>query len=82
MEDGRLVGDEQAVEVSSSRKSVLIGVHCSPKLSQALDNYISDQYDLMKRPEAIRKILTDWLGANEYMPKGNDVERFRAPRIK
>ena len=82
MEDGRLVGDEQVAEVSPSRKSVLIGVHCSPKLSQALDNYINDQYDLMKRPEAIRKILTDWLGANGYMPKGLDVERCRAPRVE
>ncbi len=78
MKDGRLVADEQVVEASSSRKSVLIGVHCSPKLSKALDDYISDQYDLMKRPEAIRKILTDWLAANDYIAKGHDLGRFRA----
>lgn len=82
MEDGRLVNEEQYAGLGAMRKSVLIGVHCSPKLTQAVDDYIRDQYDIMKRPEAIRKILTDWLGANGYMPKGLDGDRFRGQRVE
>lgn len=39
-------------------KSVLIGVHCTPKLVAQLENFISRlEYDEMSRPEAIRLIL-------------------------
>lgn len=54
---------------NAARKSNLIGVHCSPKLVDGIDEFIKDQYDLMKRPEAIRKILTEYLGGKGYLLK-------------
>lgn len=39
-------------------KSVLIGVHCTPKLVGQIEKFISQlEYDEMSRPEAIRLIL-------------------------
>lgn len=61
-----------ATEMRSARKSVLIGVHCSPKLVQALDDYIEDQYHSMKRPEAIRKLLIEVLAGN-YLQRERDT---------
>lgn len=43
---------------SENRKSVLIGVHCTPKMVAQLEVFISRlEYDEMSKPEAIRLIL-------------------------
>ena len=65
-------GLEKSHSVAGRRKSTLVGVHCSAKMAAAIDEYIADQYDLMLRPEAIRKILTEWLGAHGYLGKNSN----------
>ncbi|MEY4984321.1 MAG: hypothetical protein RIR62_2587 [Pseudomonadota bacterium] len=46
-------------------KSVLIGVHCTPKLVAQLERFISGlEYDEMTRPEAIRLILKRYFKDN------------------
>lgn len=65
-------GLEKSQTASGRRKSTLVGVHCSAKMAAAIDEYIADQYDLMLRPEAIRKILTEWLGAHGYLGKNSN----------
>lgn len=43
-------------------KSVLIGVHCTPKMVDQIERFISTlEYDEMTRPEAIRLILKRYL---------------------
>jgi len=49
-----------------TRKSVLIGLHCTPRLAEAVDRYIEAELEDIKRPEAIRQILKRWLMANGY----------------
>lgn len=50
-------------------KSVLIGVHCQLALADAIDDYISDNFNMMKRPEAIRSILIESLAAKGYLQR-------------
>lgn len=50
-------------------KSVLIGVHCSMKLTNAIDAFIADHFNMMKRPEAIRKILVESLAEKGYLQR-------------
>ncbi len=48
-------------------KSILIGVHCTPKLVAQLERFISGlEYDEMTRPEAIRLILKRYFKENGY----------------
>ena len=49
-----------------TKKSVLIGVHCTPRLADAIDRYIEAELEDIKRPEAIRQILKRWLMSNGY----------------
>lgn len=49
-----------------TKKSVLIGVHCTPRLAEAIDRYIEAELEDIKRPEAIRQILKRWLVSNGY----------------
>lgn len=51
----------------SFRKINLIGVRLSPSLSAAIEEYILDQHDGIGRPEAIRRIVCEWLAANSYL---------------
>lgn len=56
-------------KIQRARPTKLIGVHCSAKLVNAIDRFIADQYDTMKRPEAIRKILIESLAERNYFKK-------------
>lgn len=49
-----------------TKKSVLIGVHCTPRLAESIDRYIEAELEDIKRPEAIRQILKRWLVSNGY----------------
>lgn len=53
------------------KKTILIGVHCSEVMVNALDSFIADQYAPMPRPEAIRVILAEVLGRTEYLPRAS-----------
>lgn len=59
----------------NERKTVLIGVHCSDSMIEALDCFIADQYVVMPRPEALRMILTEVLGKSNYLQRGAQVSR-------
>lgn len=53
--------DQLEVARASVRKSKLIGVHCTPKLVSAIEQFISAEQDEMTRPEAIRRIVRRYL---------------------
>lgn len=47
---------------SSERKTVLIGVHCTPKMAAQVDAFIARQeFYEMSRPAAIRLLLSQYL---------------------
>ncbi|MBD1205443.1 MAG: hypothetical protein H9533_15075 [Rhodobacteraceae bacterium] len=51
----------------SFRKSTLIGVRISPSLAAALEEFILDQHEVMSRPEAIRRLVCEWLATKRYL---------------
>ena len=51
----------------SFRKSNLIGVRMSPSLAAALEEFILDQHEVMSRPEAVRRLVCEWLAAKNYL---------------
>lgn len=51
---------------ATARKSKLIGVHCTQRLVDAVENYIEAEKGEMTRPEAIRQILRRWLIQNGH----------------
>lgn len=48
-------------------KTELIGVHCSPSMVAALDCFILGLPRRISRPEAIRRILAEWLHAHGHL---------------
>lgn len=51
----------------SFRKSTLIGVRISPSLAAALEEFILDQHEVISRPEAIRRLVCEWLATKRYL---------------
>ena len=64
----RGAGFEDQVQAAraTARKSKLIGVHCTPRLVAAVENYIVAEQDEISRPEAIRQILRRYLIQNGH----------------
>lgn len=51
----------------SIRKSNLIGVRISPSLLAALEEFMLDQHEVISRPEAIRRLVGEWLATKRYL---------------
>lgn len=69
-----MVGKVQAFR-RIEKKTILVGVHCSDSMVDALDRFIADQYSPMPRPEAIRLILIDVLGKSDYLKRTPSVDQ-------
>jgi hypothetical protein len=68
--------DESTTVVSQKRrgpvptgKGTPIMVRLQPEILAQLDNHIGQDCSDSSRPEAIRAILTDWLGNRGFLPK-------------
>lgn len=62
----RGAGFDDQVQLTRSRKSKLIGVHCTERMVAAIERYIVEEQQEISRPEAIRQILRNWLIASGY----------------
>jgi hypothetical protein len=57
----RGAGYSELVPLVRTRKTKLIGVHCTERMVSAIERYIQAECQEITRPEAIRQIVRAWL---------------------
>jgi hypothetical protein len=62
----RGAGYAEQVQLVRTRKTKLIGVHCTERMVSALERYIQEEHQEITRPEAIRQIMRTWLISAGY----------------
>jgi hypothetical protein len=62
----RGAGYDEQVQLVRTRKTKLIGVHCTERMVSAIERYIQEERQEITRPEAIRQIIRTWLMSAGY----------------